>query len=291
MCNAVVETSISSACRSSEVMEMRAGTAVGLIGLVALFAAAACVAQAQSSASAFASSGEPIRSVVGTFVFERGESIGLELKRQEPCPCLCDPFWVTAMRVVDGQDNAIFVAEQQGPTGLPAPYEAWIGRWDLVDQLGAPVPEGVYGVVVETTIGEFRACMEVVAAGTAERMGRVSSEASVCGISLAVYRLVDEAVHDRTVVLREGERLMVALEGNPTTGFEWEIESEPAAGLLQRIEGLAYGSPATLIGAGGTFFFRYAAVGVGQGGMTFVYRRSWETVPPEKTVSAVVVVR
>jgi len=88
-----------------------------------------------------------------------------------------------------------------------------------------------------------------------------------------------------------GEKLMIALEGNPTTGFEWEAESEPAGGWLQRIEGPAYSSSSSLIGAGGTFYFRYVAVVAGQGELTFVYRRSWETVPPEKTVSMVVLVR
>lgn len=272
---------------------MRAGTAVSLVllGLMMLFVGAVCAAQLESSASAFASPGEPIRSAVGTFVFEQGSSIGLEIERREPCPCLCDPLLVTGMRVLDEQDNPIFVTEQEGPAGLPVPYVAWIGRWNLVDRLGEPAPEGFYSVVVETTVGEFRACIEVVAVGAADRMGRVSSEASVCGIGLSVYRLVDETATGQSVILREGEKLMIALEGNPTTGFEWEVESEPAGGLLQRIEGPAYSSSSSLIGAGGTFYFRYAAVVAGQGELTFVYRRSWETVPPEKTVSMVVLVR
>jgi len=274
-------------------MHMRTGTAVSsvLLGLMLLFVGAVCAAQLESSASAFASSGEPIRSVVGTFVFEQGSSIGLEIERREPCPCLCDPLLVTGMCVLDEQDNPVFLTEQQDPAGLPAPYEGWIGRWNLVDQLGKPVSEGFYGVVVETTVGEFRACIEVVAAGAADRMGRVSSEASVCGIGLSVYRLVDETAHDQIVALREGEKLMIALEGNPTTGFEWEAESEPAGGCLQRIEGPAYSSSSSLIGSGGTFYFRYVAVVAGQGELTFVYRRSWETVPPEKTFSMVVLVR
>lgn len=272
---------------------MRAGTAVSsvLLGLMMLFVGAVCAAQVQSSASAFASSGEPIRSTVGTFVFEKGSRVGLEIGRREPCPCLCEPLLVTGMRVLDEQDNPIFVTEHEDPAGLAVSYEAWIGRWNLVDQLGEPAPEGLYSVVVETTIGEFRACIEVVAVGAADRMGRVSSEASVCGIGLSVYRLVDEAVHDQTLALRVGEKLMIALEGNPTTGFEWEVDSEPAGGLLQRLEGPAYSSSSSLIGAGGTFYFRYAAVVAGQGELTFVYRRSWETVPPEKTVSMVVLVR
>jgi len=272
---------------------MRAGTAVSLVllGLMMLFVGAVCAAQLESSASAFASSGEPIRSAVGTFVFEQGSSIGLEIGRREPCPCLCDPLLITGMRVLDEQDNPIFVTEQEDSAGLPAPYEVWIGRWNLVDQLGKTALEGFYSVVVETTIGEFRACIEVVAVGAADRMGRVSSEASVCGIGLSVYRLVDETVHDQTVALREGEKLMIALQGNPTTGFEWELESEPAGGLLQQIDGPAYSSSSSLIGAGGTFYFRYGAVVAGQGELTFVYRRSWETVPPEKIVSMVVLVR
>ncbi len=271
---------------------MRAGTAVSLVllGLMMLFVGAVGAAQFQSSASAVASSGEPIRSMVGTFVFEQGSSIGLTIERREPCPCLCEPLSVTGMHVLDEQDNPVFVAEQEGPAGLPTPYEAWIGRWNLVGQLGGPAPVGFYSVVVETTIGEFRACIEVVAVGAADRMGRVSSEASVCGIGLSVYRLVDETVHDQTVVLREGEKLVVALEGNPTTRFEWEIESEPAGGLLQRIEGPAYSSSSSRIGTGGTFYFRYVAVVAGQGELTFVYRRPWETVLPEKIVSMLVLV-
>jgi len=119
---------------------MRAGTAVSLIlGLMMLFVGAACTAQLESSASAFASSEEPIRSVVGTFVFEQGSSVGLEIERREPCPCLCDPLLVTGMHVLDEQDNPIFVTEQQDPVGLPAPYGEWIGRWNLVDQLGGSV--------------------------------------------------------------------------------------------------------------------------------------------------------
>ena len=273
---------------------MRAGTAVSLVlvGVIMLFVGAACATQLESSASAFASSEEPIRSVVGTFVFEQGSSVGLEIERREPCPCLCDPLLVTGMHVLDEQDNPIFVTEQQDPVGLPAPYGEWIGRWNLVDQLGGPAPEGFYCVVVETTVGELRARIEVVAAGGANRMGRVSSQASVCGIGLSVYRLVDETVHEQTVSLREGEKLMIALAGNPTTGFEWEVKSEPDSGFLQRIEGPAYSSSFSLIGAGGTFYFRYAAVVVAGGSeLRFVYRRSWETVPPEKIVSMVILVR
>lgn len=157
-------------------------------------------------------------------------------------------------------------------------------------QHGEPVRAGSYTVIVETTMGEFSACIEVVAPGMGPQAGRISSQATVCGVSLFVYRLVDETASGQQMILREGERLMIALPGNPTTGYEWEVENEPTE-IVRRIDGPGYRSSSTLIGAGGTFYFRYETINSGQGELTLVYRRPWEALPPENTFFLAVVVR
>jgi len=54
-----------------------------------------------SSASASSSSDGPVRATVGTFVFEQGTSLALEIDREEPCSCLCEPVMITGLRVLD----------------------------------------------------------------------------------------------------------------------------------------------------------------------------------------------
>ena len=273
---------------------MRARTTVGVIvvGLMMNVACGAGFAQVSSSASSYVSSDTPAHTTIGTFIFEQGSSLVLEIEREEPCPCMCEQLFVTGLRVLGGQGNTVFVSGETGQQASSSiPYEEWTGRWDLVDQLGNPVGEGTYTIVVKTTIGEFCACVEVVAPGMATRRGQISSQASVCGIGMRLYRLIDETDNGQRVTLRQGEYLMVALSGNATTGFAWEVEAEPNGGILREMEGLGYRPSSTLLGAGGTFFFRYEAVAAGQGDLSFVYHRPWETAPPENTFTVLVVVR
>ncbi len=240
-----------------------------------------------SSAVAIAVSGEgQIEVTIGTFLFAQGQVLALEIARGDPCPCLCDEILVTGFQVLNGEGTVVYVDE----TGLyPAPVEEWLGRWDLVTRTGEAVPEGEYSALVATTLGEFRAELRVVALGEDPRGIRTAVQATVCGIGIGVYRLVEEGDAAGVVTLRVGERLMIALPGNPTTGYAWEVEGEPA--FLARIEGVAYRSESDLIGAGGTFYFRYEATATGEGEISFAYRRPWEALPPEQTFSLTVIVR
>ena len=236
-----------------------------------------------SSASASSSSDGPVRATVGTFVFEQGASLALEIDREEPCACLCEPVMITGLRVLNANGDPVSLGTG-GQTTLPIVYDEWVGRVDLVYPSGEPAEVGAYTVVIDTSIGEFRAKIEVVSPGMASQSGRVSSRASVCGIELLVYRLFDEESDGQTIALREGDLLLIALLGNPTTGYEWEIEEEPDGDILERIQGLDYHPDSDLMGAGGTFYFRYRAVTAGHGILTFSYRRPWEAGPAEKTI-------
>jgi len=246
----------------------------------ALFA----LTQVSSSASSFASGDEPVRVSIGTFVFEQGQTLALELAREEPCPCLCGDLSVLAFRVLDSADNPVYV----DGGSYPVPAEEWVGKWRLVDDAGSPVPPGDYTAVIETSLGEFRAQLRVVAAG-GRPSGRSLAQASVCGLELYVYRLVEKEEDGGTVLLREGERLMVALPGNPTTGYQWTAVEEP--GFLEALPGVEYLPEATPtpIGAGGTFFFRYLAGEAGEGTLSFAYQRPWEDTPVEEFSITVIV--
>lgn len=234
-------------------------------------------AQVSSSASSSASSEGQVRVTIGTFIFEQGQKLALEIEREEPCPCMCDELLVSGFKVLDSQGNLVHVDEA---SSYPVPAGGWTGRWDLLRGAGEPIPEGDYTVLVETSLGEFWAELEVTAPG-ATPMGHSLAKASVCGISLAVYKLVEETENGGQVSLGVGEKLLVALPGNPTTGYEWEVEDEPP--FLARIEGATYRPSSTLIGGGGVFYFRYEATGPGEGPLRFAYRRPWESGPPERT--------
>jgi len=94
-----------------------------------------------------------------------------------------------------------------------------------------------------------------------------------------------------TVDLRVGETMAVVLEGNPTTGFTWETAALDAS-VLKQLSEPEFEPESSLIGAGGTFTFRFEAVAPGQTLLRLVYHRPWETdVPPEKTFEVTVVVQ
>jgi len=234
-------------------------------------------------------SGGTVDLEVGVFVFEQGESMAVEVRRDGDCTCLCDPITVGGLSVLDGAGVRVFSL----PCDPPASIDSWIGRWSLIDDEGKEIPAGIYRVAVTTSAGEFRAVVEVARPGEEATRGRALARASACGLSLSVYRVLDEADAGERAVLDPRDGLLISLRGNPTTGYEWEIEDEPGA-LLERIEGASYlpdPALAGLVGSGGTFYFRYRATTVGDGTIVLAYRRPWVAGPPDRTVSFSVLVR
>jgi inhibitor of cysteine peptidase len=86
-----------------------------------------------------------------------------------------------------------------------------------------------------------------------------------------------------TISLNQGDTLVVALDGNITTGYTWEmLPMNPA--VLQQV-GIAEVTPDTAaLGAGGKIALKFLAVKSGQAPLQLVYRRSFEQdVAPAKT--------
>lgn len=81
-----------------------------------------------------------------------------------------------------------------------------------------------------------------------------------------------------------GDRLLVRLSGNASTGYMW-VRSEPDSLTGTPLEPIEEGIYQPLVGSGvgcpGHFTFRYRAVDTGTITLTFVYQRSWEEDPIE----------
>ena len=97
------------------------------------------------------------------------------------------------------------------------------------------------------------------------------------------------------VELDQGQVLVITLESNPTTGYQWEpVEGQES--VLQQMGEAEFKPSETgeppLAGSGGSEIFRFKATSSGQMTLQIIYHRSWEEgVEPLKTFSLQVTVR
>jgi inhibitor of cysteine peptidase len=75
-----------------------------------------------------------------------------------------------------------------------------------------------------------------------------------------------------------GDTIEITLEGNPSTGYGWEVDTVDAAVLAPAGEPeFLSGADADLVGAPGMFTFTFDALAEGSTGLALVERRPWET--------------
>jgi len=220
---------------------------------------------------------------IGGFVFEQGARLAVEIVRDDSCACLCDRIDVTGFALIDAGGEEL-VRETYGE---PVEITEWLGRVALVDGAGTPLPSGAYTFRVETSIGAFSANIEIVSTSSMSGLGRFASSATVCGLDLRVYRLVSEEDQGAMLTVRRGDRLMVALEGNATTGYAWANTLVYEYAVLRETEESEYRETPhapNLVGSGGEFLFRYKAIDIGPQAFRFAYQRPWESVEPAEIV-------
>ena len=93
------------------------------------------------------------------------------------------------------------------------------------------------------------------------------------------------------IELNAGQMLIISLEGNPTTGYTWEV-AELDDQVLRQVGETEFKPESDAIGAGGVQTLHFETVNSGQTTLKLVYHRSWEDdVEPAETFSAQVVVR
>jgi inhibitor of cysteine peptidase len=84
---------------------------------------------------------------------------------------------------------------------------------------------------------------------------------------------------DSVIRVRHGDEFVVALDANPTTGYQWEprIESDALQLLERRLPTPGHG-----VGAGGVERFRFKVIGTRSTRLGFAYRRPWDSRAAEE---------
>lgn len=113
---------------------------------------------------------------------------------------------------------------------------------------------------------------------------------AACGVPSS-SRTITEQEAGKTIEISKGETITVLLEGNPTTGYTWELASKDLS-ILKQVGEPAFTPDSQTAGSGGKVSLKFEAVTVGQGILQLVYHRSFEPdEPPVRTFEAIVVVK
>lgn len=92
----------------------------------------------------------------------------------------------------------------------------------------------------------------------------------------------------KTIAVKTGEEFIIALDSNPTTGYEWAATYDESMLILAE-SSYKTGKEAQqgAVGAGGTQYFHFKANKSGQTEITLAYKRPWEAESAEQKVFTV----
>ncbi len=93
---------------------------------------------------------------------------------------------------------------------------------------------------------------------------------------------------DKTISANVNQEFVIALDSNPTTGYNWEEDYDEA--MLKLVESeyeIGKQAEEGMVGAGGTQYFRFQALKTGKTEITLTYKRSWETESADQKVFSV----
>jgi len=92
-----------------------------------------------------------------------------------------------------------------------------------------------------------------------------------CGAGVKTYTDTQ-----KTISVGVNQEFIIALDSNPTTGYDWEESHDAAMVKLVEKKYRPDEKAAGLVGAGGTQYFQFKALKVGKTSITFAYKRPWE---------------
>lgn len=82
---------------------------------------------------------------------------------------------------------------------------------------------------------------------------------------------------DKTITASVNQEFVIALDSNPTTGYNWEENhDETMLRLVESAYELGKHAKEGVVGAGGTQYFRFQALKAGRTEITLIYKRTWE---------------
>ena len=103
----------------------------------------------------------------------------------------------------------------------------------------------------------------------------------VVGCAGGVKTYVDER---ETISIGANQEFVIALDSNPTTGYNWEADYDESTLILVEEKYSPDEKAEGLVGAGGTQYFQFKALKTGKTEITLTYKRSWETGFAEQKV-------
>jgi len=105
---------------------------------------------------------------------------------------------------------------------------------------------------------------------------------------------LSQADNGKHIAVRVGRKIVVTLDGNPTTGYAWVTASVEGDSVRQvgKVEYQPDQQDEPRIGGGGKFTVTFEAVRAGDARVTLEYRRPWEKdEPPAETLKFAAEVR
>lgn len=95
----------------------------------------------------------------------------------------------------------------------------------------------------------------------------------------------------KTIAVKAGDTFTVVLDGNPTTGYTWEVAPDSAAPVELQGEP-AFKAESSAVGAGGQMTLTFKATAPGQGLLRLLYHQPWDqSAPPAETFEVSVTVQ
>jgi len=102
---------------------------------------------------------------------------------------------------------------------------------------------------------------------------------------------VTDQDNGKDIDLPSGQTMVVKLASNPSTGYKWTVEGDPAPLKLEK-QSYRKSTKSSAMGAPGVQIFQFRAGSSGIANLKLNYHRSWEyNQPPAKTFSLRVNVR
>ncbi len=143
--------------------------------------------------------------------------------------------------------------------------------------------------MVRLLLAFFAAVLFAVSIPPAEALQTASSGASAKTAASAVT--VTDQDNGKDIDLAPDQTLIVKLASNPSTGYKWTVEGDPAPLKLQK-QTYRKSTKSSAMGAPGMEVFQFSAGSSGIANLKLNYHRSFEyNLPPVKTFSLRVNVR
>lgn len=113
---------------------------------------------------------------------------------------------------------------------------------------------------------------------------------AACGAQGADPVTVTQKEAGTTVHVKQGSTVNITLEGNPTTGYTWEVAPGGSGGLEQQGEPV-FKADSNALGSGGMMTLQFKAAQAGTTALKLIYHRTFEpNVAPLQTFEVTIIV-